>query len=120
MKCPKCGYLGFETGDRCRNCGYEFSLAAVKDDPIDIPLDQGPDESKPPLDLDRIIGAHDTSPVPDLPLFDDAPLITGPLRPRPPLVVRRATPEIPRAKSRETKAVAHADIERDERKRLRH
>ena len=26
MKCPKCGYLGFESGDRCRNCGYEFSL----------------------------------------------------------------------------------------------
>ena len=28
MKCPKCGYLGFETTDRCRNCGYDFSLAA--------------------------------------------------------------------------------------------
>jgi uncharacterized RDD family membrane protein YckC len=27
MKCPKCNYLGFETGDRCRNCGYDFSLA---------------------------------------------------------------------------------------------
>lgn len=26
MKCPKCEYLGFETGDRCRNCGYNFSL----------------------------------------------------------------------------------------------
>ncbi len=28
MKCPKCGYLGFETVDRCRNCGYDFSLAS--------------------------------------------------------------------------------------------
>ena len=28
MKCPKCSYLGFETGDRCRNCGYDFSLIA--------------------------------------------------------------------------------------------
>jgi uncharacterized RDD family membrane protein YckC len=28
MKCPKCHYLGFETGDRCRNCGYDFSLLA--------------------------------------------------------------------------------------------
>ena len=28
MKCPKCEYLGFETGDRCKNCGYDFSLAA--------------------------------------------------------------------------------------------
>jgi uncharacterized RDD family membrane protein YckC len=26
MKCPKCEYLGFETGDRCKNCGYDFSL----------------------------------------------------------------------------------------------
>ena len=26
MKCPKCNYLGFETGDRCRHCGYNFSL----------------------------------------------------------------------------------------------
>src|SRR5579862_587079 len=27
MKCPKCGYLGFEAVSRCRNCGYDFSLA---------------------------------------------------------------------------------------------
>src|SRR3954464_6776100 len=33
MKCSKCGYLGFETADRCRNCGYEFSLAADYDLP---------------------------------------------------------------------------------------
>jgi uncharacterized RDD family membrane protein YckC len=37
MKCPKCGYLGFEHVDRCRNCGYDFSLTrpiAVSDLPI--------------------------------------------------------------------------------------
>ena len=28
MKCPKCDYLGFETSETCRNCGYDFSLAA--------------------------------------------------------------------------------------------
>ncbi len=28
MKCPTCGYIGFETSDRCRNCGYDFTLAA--------------------------------------------------------------------------------------------
>ncbi len=28
MKCPKCAYLGFEATDRCRNCGYDFSLTA--------------------------------------------------------------------------------------------
>lgn len=27
MKCPKCEYLGFETGDRCKLCGYDFSLS---------------------------------------------------------------------------------------------
>ena len=39
MKCPKCSYLGFETGDRCKNCGYDFSLltAPAPRDP-DLPL----------------------------------------------------------------------------------
>ena len=27
MKCPKCQYISFDSGDRCRNCGYDFSLA---------------------------------------------------------------------------------------------
>lgn len=33
MKCPKCGYLGFETTDRCRNCQYDFSLAPFSTEP---------------------------------------------------------------------------------------
>jgi hypothetical protein len=37
MKCPKCGYLGFEQVERCRNCGYEFSLA-TRADAIELPL----------------------------------------------------------------------------------
>jgi uncharacterized RDD family membrane protein YckC len=132
MKCPKCGYLGFESGDRCRNCGYEFSLSAVSSDPLDVALDLGPDESKPPLDLDRIIGAPEPSAADDLPLFappqhggdarssgrrtemrtavqDDAPLINAASRPRPPLVVRRATPEIPRARSRAIRSSTAVD-----------
>ena len=37
MKCPKCAYLGFETGDRCKNCGYDFSLlSAAESDPSDL------------------------------------------------------------------------------------
>jgi uncharacterized RDD family membrane protein YckC len=94
MKCPKCEYLGFESSDRCRNCGYEFSLSAA-------PEPESPAlELRPPLDLDRIIGA----PPEDLPLFsgtpgyDDEPLIATPSRPRAPLGVRRATPEVPRAR----------------------
>ena len=35
MKCPKCLYIGFETGDRCKNCGYDFSLLALADEAVD-------------------------------------------------------------------------------------
>jgi uncharacterized RDD family membrane protein YckC len=96
MKCPKCEYLGFESSDRCRNCGYEFSLSSSHAE-VDPSL-----ELRRPLDLDRIIGA----PAEDLPLFggpqgdDGQPLITTPSPPRAPLGVRRATPEIPRARVR--------------------
>jgi uncharacterized RDD family membrane protein YckC len=38
MKCPKCSYLGFETGDRCKNCGYDFSLMAAPVEPPDPDL----------------------------------------------------------------------------------
>jgi uncharacterized RDD family membrane protein YckC len=50
MKCPKCEYLGFETGDRCKNCGYDFSLSVVAapQDP-DLPLR----EPEPQRDADR-------------------------------------------------------------------
>src|SRR5687768_1607632 len=100
MKCPKCSYLGFETGDRCKNCGYDFSL-------IDHSL---PDDVEIDLTLDLPV----TEPAPatpawgagvDLPLFtpagaddDDAPLIKLPTTPRPPLAVRK-TPEIPRLRA---------------------
>jgi len=82
MKCPKCGYLGFEHVDRCRNCGYEFSLAAPAEAP-ELPLNSEPDE---------------------LPLFqpggtDDEPLITAPSAPRAPLAVRRPTPDVHRVRS---------------------
>lgn len=39
MKCPKCNYLGFETGDRCKNCGYDFSLMAEASGPYEIDID---------------------------------------------------------------------------------
>ena len=110
MKCPKCGYLGFETSDRCRNCGYEFSLTVAKADVFDPSLDRGPDESRPPLDLDRIIGAPEPPQPDDLPLFDDAPLVSAGARPRAPLSVRRTTPEVPRARPRATKTPTTAEM----------
>jgi len=114
MKCPKCDYLGFETSDRCRNCGYDFSLTqaptpALFDLPIDSevhePLIPSPDallaDARPRLDLDRLIGG----PPEDLPLFppsqgDFDAVMTTPSRPRAPLSVRRTTPEIPRARAK--------------------
>jgi uncharacterized RDD family membrane protein YckC len=39
VKCPKCNYLGFETGDRCKNCGYDFSLMDDPEAPVDFGLD---------------------------------------------------------------------------------
>jgi len=161
VKCSKCGYLGFESADRCRNCGYEFSLAPSFTLP-DLPMrpdagaagvpgmDEGLDDftlidaatapraaavsSTFASDLDRVvsesrapaIGRSQSSPSvlsvskvasgaksaaatsveteSDLLLFgpsadDDMPLITKPSPPRPPLSVRRATPEVSRLRT---------------------
>ena len=38
MKCPKCSYLGFDTGERCKNCGYNFSLMAVEEPAAELSL----------------------------------------------------------------------------------
>ena len=57
MKCSKCGYLGFETGDRCKNCGYDFSLMAREEVPgvpeVTIRADQG-EAASPDLWLDHL------------------------------------------------------------------
>ena len=167
MKCPKCGYLGFETTDRCRNCQYDFSLAPPSAEPdltlhgadskIEAPMDfdlpsikrQSDRLDTSSLDLDRLFGdaepagsaapavsapatrkpeppstvldyeteafeiAHD-EPAPiaaaealaderTLP-FDDGPIVAPPAA-RPPLAVRRSTPEVPRNRPRTTRPV---------------
>lgn len=50
MKCPKCLYIGFDHGDRCRNCGYEFSLA-VDVEALDLPMQTGNEPLGPLADL---------------------------------------------------------------------
>ncbi len=39
MRCPKCRYISFDEGDRCRNCGYDFSLIQPET-PLDLPIRQ--------------------------------------------------------------------------------
>jgi len=56
MKCPKCGYLGFETSDRCRNCGYDFSLTGLMSSAgpageNELMIKMESEASGPPMDL---------------------------------------------------------------------
>jgi uncharacterized RDD family membrane protein YckC len=191
MKCPKCGYLGFETTDRCRNCQYDFSLAPFTAEPeltlhgadrkiessngdFDLPAiaRQSDRLSTTALDLDRLFGDADASaPGPPMPVrklepptitildddqeatpvaaeeqdssiaeieespgismsmesesaavvdesqpvmtastddaalpFEDGPIVPPPAA-RPPLAVRRSTPELPRNRPRTTRPI---------------
>jgi uncharacterized RDD family membrane protein YckC len=87
-KCPKCQYFTFDSGTRCRNCGYDFSLV------LDVPADdleiQNGTEPIGPL------GDFSLNDAPSLPLFapgdPDAPLVTPNATPRAPLAVRRGAP----------------------------
>lgn len=80
MKCPKCSYLGFETGDRCKNCGYDFSLMGTADarpadyeihpDAIDdLPIhmideiDRHRSWAETPVDLDFAVNLAPLTPV---------------------------------------------------------
>src|SRR6185295_8434156 len=98
MKCPKCQYFAFDSGERCRNCGYDFSLAL--DLPArDLPIQDGSEPIGPLSDFSL-------NATPNLPLFTpdagdpDAPLVTPGATPRVPLAVRRTAPIVPRAKPR--------------------
>ena len=103
MKCPKCGYLGFETTDRCRNCQYDFSLSTVSAEPdLTLRQDHGADSAgdfelpaikrqtdslaASPLDLDRLFGEAEPA--------DAAPPAVGGRRScRTPWPVMRNSPE---------------------------
>lgn len=96
MKCPKCQYIGFDTGDRCRNCGYEFALLLA-------PARADAKAAAEPLDLMLHAAAPEdaaTPARPALPLFRDddeeidVPLVR-PAQPRQPIAVRK-TPEAQR------------------------
>jgi len=61
MKCPKCGYLGFEDVQRCRNCGYDFSLSPPSETP-DLTIRRD-DNTPSPLD-DLILVDNAAAPLP--------------------------------------------------------
>ncbi len=120
MRCPKCDYIAFDSGERCRNCGYEFSLevespvAPVSEElPMLLAEPMGPladltlrpdppakSRSKRRTTSRRTTGSRRPTrgEAADLPLFldadpvADAPLVRSTGVPRPPLAVRRATP----------------------------
>jgi uncharacterized RDD family membrane protein YckC len=131
MKCPKCGYLGFEDIERCRNCGYEFSLIqpSHSNTPLELPLRKdeaiviAPDDDlvladtrgvrprQASADVERPTAPRPAPAVPqsELPLFihardDDTPLITTVTPARAPLSVRRTTADAPRVRAEPRRA----------------
>jgi uncharacterized RDD family membrane protein YckC len=98
MKCPKCSYLGFETGDRCKNCGYDFSLLAVAEAPEPQDPDLKlliPDEIPTGADtswMDRLhMGTEDVAEaheMPEPPMADPSATITL----DPPVTARAESP----------------------------
>ena len=119
MRCSKCQYISFDNSDRCRNCGYEFSLSSVDEDVLDLPIRTGDEASGPladfslaeidtpappaavstptPAPAGRRDAAVRTAASGELPLFrggsrdDDAPLVKLPAVPRVPVSVRKST-----------------------------
>ena len=117
MKCPKCGYLGFDTGERCKNCGYDFSLLG-QPDPAGPPGRHAPSatpggllrdprlargaryrrSSQRGTDADGALRPLPEGTPVDLPLFGGESPVLPP--PRAPLAVRRATPTPTRLRPR--------------------
>jgi len=136
MRCPKCQYISFESGARCRNCGYDFSLSEnPTSEPQDLPIQNGSEPLGPFTEL-TLRDASSSMPAPpspaeepvtrtaparpvtsslDLPLFRDrassakseAAVVTPPAV-APPLSVRRAPPVVPKLRPR------HSDTARED------
>ena len=99
MRCPKCSYLSYDDVERCRNCGYDFSLATsprepdtpTVDDPTHEPRTWEPSRRRRPSALETMPPAEGAAL--DLPLFEEPglpelpPVVIPPAGP--PLSVRR-------------------------------
>ena len=64
MRCPKCQYISFGSGNRCRNCGYDFSLADEAAPFEDLPIQTGDEPIGPLRDLPLGAGAPGRAPGP--------------------------------------------------------
>ncbi|MFN7979376.1 MAG: RDD family protein [Vicinamibacterales bacterium] len=75
MKCPKCSYVGYEATDRCRHCGYDFSLTLAE------PASPAPVARMEPVPLPSIARERLAAPTPPEPAaVVDLPLqVTDPL-----------------------------------------
>src|SRR6187402_1338260 len=120
MKCPKCQYFSFDSGDRCRNCGYDFSLSLDLPS-ADLPIQDGSEPLGPLTDF----SLNEPTSTPNLPLFTaaggdpDAPLVSPGATPRVPLAVRRTAPAAPRPAALRPKARRETGrIDRDPAPRL--
>ncbi len=114
MKCPKCHYIGFRTEERCKNCGYDFSLAVDRPTAQDLPLRRERDPPGPLTELSLNYlsqgSKEDRAPIQGLkedrepsepePDTRRTALAARPPQPRAPLSVRRATPEVTKSRSR--------------------
>ena len=132
MKCPKCGYLGFEHVDRCRNCGYDFSLTASATPDLSIHRDTGVDQSIADLslissqdaasdasrlatepDLDGVLGTPVTahSGKPPHSTAGELPLFGSPIEGDEPLITKPSPPRAPLAVRRATPEVTRVRAE---------
>lgn len=90
MRCSKCQYISFDNSDRCRNCGYEFSLA-VDIDPLDLPIRTGEEPSGPLADFS----------LADLDMPEPPPAAPAPRQPEPPSQRQAPAPPLRSAPSGE-------------------
>jgi len=136
MKCPKCGYLGFEQVDRCRNCGYDFSFnsppsAAAPDlalrteadtmrpledlSLVDAALVSSRARRRPAPDLDRIFGGPEpaSSEPPSVApsRHQELPLFGPPIPDDEPLITKASPPRQPLAVRRATPEIARLRAE---------
>jgi uncharacterized RDD family membrane protein YckC len=109
MRCPKCHYISYDTGDRCRNCGYEFALATeTKGVELPIRAADTPDGPLSDLDLGGQPAALPKAPMTtssELPLFTDRGYSAvaekaAAVPARPPLAVRKSNQPLVRTRSR--------------------